>query len=1072
MPVVSSNEIHVKYTLDVGQLQAATAAMSQITAEERKLLADLKKLQDQLNNTGKAGKGAGDDIADSFGSVGSVVKQLIPVFTVAFAVDKLKQFAEYAFRTAMQFEQMSKTMAFVTGSTAKANEQFSYMTALAKNMGLNVQALTDGFKGFAASASFAGVSQENINRQMLGFTKAASALSLSAEDTKLMFNALAQMYSKNKIQAEELRGQLGERLPGAMELLAKSMGKPVSSLDEMLKKGEIITKDVMPAFAKEVEVAFGIAAANTQTFTAATNRFFTALETAIVRFMDGPVGKLVMFTIDRLTAMADFFKWLYQTEIENQQDFYNARKVEVEKNVLFEIEAVRKMAKEKEGIELSVGDAADRILKERGEALIKYQKDVYEEGAKAAGQQYKGNAGLLGFVDDMKRFGNKVGTISKAAANTIFSPLEIASKGFAMTFAENMAYSVGAFNRSVEDKAKLGRDYLNQLNYFASEEKRIQSEKDKETQEEQAKAAKQRYLRELQMLELQEKVRKFYAEANIEDEFARSQELLKIAASFNQKKKAVDDKYFKESFANESQAMKDLRELTSTNAQLRTAESASMRADIRRNEDKYHKEAYDKEKRALDKLQNDRDKNAEKQNKKRDLTFDEEMALIDKKYQEMTDAAVQNAKNIIANDALTEAQRKELLEQNYTLLNQIYTDGNNERNEFQRKSDQQFLADAEKYFAELDKLRKEDFERARRDQEALAQLTATNMETQMLAERNALRGRDRPGDQQELALLDKKQNEERVQNQIDTLKQQYELNRTFGDVESAERKKENAQILADIKNLEEQKTSIAIDYAQQRKQYEEQILRESMDLASQVTTDLMNYRIAELDNELTAMKRNADEQIRLADGNQQTIMAIEQRTRDREKTIREEQFKAQQTAAVADVVFRTAPIIAQYAAGAITAPLAIIAAAAAAAQIASILAQPVPEFRKGTQGRPHKGGPAIVGEEGVEKVITESGRVYYTPPTATLLDLPKGAHVIPNNMLDKQEIYWASNQSNARGNKAQINPVEIKLDEIGSILKSLPIHQISMDERGFEKFVRTERRTTKILNNRFPAKTK
>jgi hypothetical protein len=42
-----------------------------------------------------------------------------------------------------------------------------------------------------------------------------------------------------------------------------------------------------------------------------------------------------------------------------------------------------------------------------------------------------------------------------------------------------------------------------------------------------------------------------------------------------------------------------------------------------------------------------------------------------------------------------------------------------------------------------------------------------------------------------------------------------------------------------------------------------------------------------------------------------------------------------------------------------------------------------------------------------------------------------------------------------------------KLDELGSILKSLPITQLSMDERGFEKFIRTPRRTTKILNNRF-----
>ena len=36
--------------------------------------------------------------------------------------------------------------------------------------------------------------------------------------------ALAQMASKGTVQAEELRGQLGERLPGAFKIAAAAMG--------------------------------------------------------------------------------------------------------------------------------------------------------------------------------------------------------------------------------------------------------------------------------------------------------------------------------------------------------------------------------------------------------------------------------------------------------------------------------------------------------------------------------------------------------------------------------------------------------------------------------------------------------------------------------------------------------------------------------------------------------------------------------------------------------------------------------------------------------------------------------
>jgi hypothetical protein len=105
----------------------------------------------------------------------------------------------------------------------------------------------------------------------------------------------------------------------------------------------------------------------------------------------------------------------------------------------------------------------------------------------------------------------------------------------------------------------------------------------------------------------------------------------------------------------------------------------------------------------------------------------------------------------------------------------------------------------------------------------------------------------------------------------------------------------------------------------------------------------------------------------------------------------------------------------------------------------------------------------------VEKVITESGKVYYTPPTATLLDLPKGAQVIPNHALSRKEMFWANALNDGKAIN-QDNYLGPKLDRIGGILEALPVHQISMNEKGFEKFVRTPRRTTKILNNQFPVK--
>jgi len=260
----------------------------------------------------------------------------------------------------------------------------------------------------------------------------------------------------------------------------------------------------------------------------------------------------------------------------------------------------------------------------------------------------------------------------------------------------------------------------------------------------------------------------------------------------------------------------------------------------------------------------------------------------------------------------------------------------------------------------------------------------------------------------------------------------------------------NAEMLRIIKKDEDEKVDIKL---------------KTIELGQTISDGAFNLYQQGLNKEMTLLNKRYEEEIRLADGNKQRLTEIEQEKAAKEKEIKTKQFQAEQAAAVARVIFETAAQVAKWSSSPVTAPLAALTLAVQAAQIGFILAQPVPEFAEGTKGKPFKGGKAMVGERGVEKVVTESGKVYFTPPTATLVDLPKGSQVIPNHALSKQEIYWGSMQSGRQSNSG--SPMIGKLDELGSILKGLPITQLNMDERGFEKFIRTPRRTTKILNNRF-----
>lgn len=74
--------------------------------------------------------------------------------------------------------------------------------------------------------------------------------------------------------------------------------------------------------------------------------------------------------------------------------------------------------------------------------------------------------------------------------------------------------------------------------------------------------------------------------------------------------------------------------------------------------------------------------------------------------------------------------------------------------------------------------------------------------------------------------------------------------------------------------------------------------------------------------------------------------------------------------------------------------LAAIASAIGAAQIATIVATPIPAYAKGTDS--HPGGPAIVGDGGRHELVLFDNSAWITPDRPTLCEIPAGAAVIPD----------------------------------------------------------------------------
>ncbi len=75
-------------------------------------------------------------------------------------------------------------------------------------------------------------------------------------------------------------------------------------------------------------------------------------------------------------------------------------------------------------------------------------------------------------------------------------------------------------------------------------------------------------------------------------------------------------------------------------------------------------------------------------------------------------------------------------------------------------------------------------------------------------------------------------------------------------------------------------------------------------------------------------------------------------------------------------------------------PMMAVVTTLGALQLATALATPLPKYAHGTDY--HRGGPAIVGDGGRQELVVYNGEAWLTPDIPTLVNLPKGASVIPN----------------------------------------------------------------------------
>ena len=194
--------------------------------------------------------------------------------SIAGAVESVKGIAQ----ATIQLQQFTGTLTVGTGSAQKAGEALSFVRAESKRLGLDLATAADQFGKLAAASKGTSLEGTATRELFSAMAQASTVLGLSADKTTGALNAFQQMISKGKVQAEELRGQLGERLPGAFQMAARAMGVTTAELDKLLTTGKVTAEELLPKLTAELNKTFGAQAEESaKNLQAQINRMNTAL---------------------------------------------------------------------------------------------------------------------------------------------------------------------------------------------------------------------------------------------------------------------------------------------------------------------------------------------------------------------------------------------------------------------------------------------------------------------------------------------------------------------------------------------------------------------------------------------------------------------------------------------------------------------------------------------------------------------------------------------------------------------------------------------------------------------------
>lgn len=279
----------------VGAFNALAASIANTTAQFNALNASMNR----GNQTATRFSGSITAINSAFQSLTKIAGGALNIITSLYA--GLVFAGDAIIKQLDKLQGFQAIMSVTTKSAEEAASAYDFLRKTADRLGVQFDTITGNYAKLVASMPAGTKGLQIAEKAFLGVAMAARTLHSTQQETSLMFYAITQIASKGVVSMEELRRQLGEKLPGVMQIAAKALNTLPETLEAAIRKGIVSSEKFLPIFGDALIRTFADSSKKaSESVSASINRLTNVWTDFVKQILDSGAGQSIVGVFDAL----------------------------------------------------------------------------------------------------------------------------------------------------------------------------------------------------------------------------------------------------------------------------------------------------------------------------------------------------------------------------------------------------------------------------------------------------------------------------------------------------------------------------------------------------------------------------------------------------------------------------------------------------------------------------------------------------------------------------------------------------------------------------------------------------